>query len=238
MTLAVAHRGDPRAHIENTMESFRSAVDKGADMLELDCRTTADGVVVALHDATLHRLWGVPRALASMSRLDVAAVTVDGTSIPTFEEVLDEIVLPLMVDLPEAAAVDAVLEDVSAARAWPRCVFVGELDALRVVRRRAPGARIGLTWKHLAPPSREILDEIGPEYFNPHYLLSSADAVRDAHEAGRRVSVWTVDSREVMADVIAAGVDAIVTNDIADLVAVLARSAHASEPMRTVPAQQ
>ena len=41
--LVVAHRGDSDAFPENTLPAFRSAVERRADLVELDFRQTADG---------------------------------------------------------------------------------------------------------------------------------------------------------------------------------------------------
>ena len=65
---AVAHRGDPYRFRENTIDSLRSALDQGADAVEIDVRLTRDGVPVLLHDATLKRLWGQDRPLARCPR--------------------------------------------------------------------------------------------------------------------------------------------------------------------------
>ena len=47
---AVAHRGDPYRVRENTIDSLRSALQRGADAVEIDVRLTRDGVPVLLHD--------------------------------------------------------------------------------------------------------------------------------------------------------------------------------------------
>src|ERR1044071_2266469 len=49
------HRGAAGLFPENTMPSFRQAVEDGADALELDVHATRDGVVVVIHDGTLER---------------------------------------------------------------------------------------------------------------------------------------------------------------------------------------
>jgi glycerophosphoryl diester phosphodiesterase len=51
--LILGHRGSPRCAVENSLESFRLALEQGADGVELDVQCTADGVLVAHHDGTL-----------------------------------------------------------------------------------------------------------------------------------------------------------------------------------------
>lgn len=58
--LAIAHRGDPVRHRENTLPAIAAAVEQGADLVEIDVRLTGDGTVVLLHDETLEHLWGIP----------------------------------------------------------------------------------------------------------------------------------------------------------------------------------
>jgi glycerophosphoryl diester phosphodiesterase len=55
-TLHISHRGGATLAPENTLESFRMAVERyRTDMLELDVHLTRDGEVVVAHDATLER---------------------------------------------------------------------------------------------------------------------------------------------------------------------------------------
>ncbi len=51
----IAHRGGRGLWPENTLYAFRRAADLGADVLEMDIRQTADGVLVILHDETVDR---------------------------------------------------------------------------------------------------------------------------------------------------------------------------------------
>lgn len=52
----IAHRGFYAYHPENTILAFSSAVESGADVLEVDTQLTSDGVFVCYHDATLDTL--------------------------------------------------------------------------------------------------------------------------------------------------------------------------------------
>ena len=222
MTLAVAHRGDPIAHRENTLAACTSAVALGADMVEIDLRRAGDGTIVVLHDSTLERLWGIDRAVADLGVADIRAVGEGDLRIPTLPDVLSEVDVPLMVDFTESDVVDGALADVRAAGALDRCLFVtGNVPALRLLRAGAADARIGLTWTGPGLPDSSLLAELGAEFWNPAYQLVTAERVAAVHGLGRLVSTWTVDGRADMERMVRSGVDAIVSNDIAALRAFL-----------------
>ncbi|XP_049555340.1 lysophospholipase D GDPD3 isoform X2 [Orcinus orca] len=61
-----AHRGGSGERLENTMEAMENAVAQRADLLELDCQLTRDGVVVVSHDKDLSRQSGVNRDVGSL----------------------------------------------------------------------------------------------------------------------------------------------------------------------------
>ena len=53
--LIFAHRGDSKNFPENTLSSFISAINKGADVIELDVQMSKDNIPVIIHDTTLDR---------------------------------------------------------------------------------------------------------------------------------------------------------------------------------------
>ncbi len=221
---AVAHRGDPVGERENTLRAFASAMELGADMVEIDLRRTRDGEIVVLHDQTLHRLWGVDASVGDVGLAEVATIGGGDVRIPTLRAVLAAVPVALMVDFTRREVVEAALEAVLEARALERALFVtGNVEALRQLRGRSTVARIGLTWVENSSPPLKLLEELGAEYWNPMFGLVTPKGVAAAHDAGLKVSTWTVDEPEDMARVVGAGVDAVVSNRIADLVAFLGR---------------
>lgn len=53
--LVFAHRGGGGLFPENTLEAFEYSAKMGADVLELDVHSTADGTLVVMHDGTVDR---------------------------------------------------------------------------------------------------------------------------------------------------------------------------------------
>lgn len=94
----VGHRGAAADAVENTLESLELAVAQGADMVELDVQLTADGQLVAFHDATLERLAGSTEIVESSPRARLQARLDSLVSLPEVLEALP-VETPLNVEL-------------------------------------------------------------------------------------------------------------------------------------------
>jgi glycerophosphoryl diester phosphodiesterase len=220
MTIAIAHRGDPVNHWENTLEAFTSAASLGADMVELDCKLTSDGHVVVLHDLTLRRLWGLDQPVAALTWEEVSAIRRSGYRIPDLAEVLDAVALPIMVDVPSTDVLEASFAVVERANGLERCIFAGDTPALVRLRQMSPAARIALSWEKRQLPGAELLARTKPEWFNPSWHLANQATVERMRTAGLGLSVWTVDSPWAMRRVLRVGVDAVITNRAERFIAV------------------
>ncbi len=105
----------------------------------------------------------------------------------------------MMVDFTRREVVAGGLQAVRAAGALDRCLFVtGNVAALQQLRAASAEARIGLTWLDGPEPPLALLRELGAEYWNPWFGLLTAEGVAAVHDAGLRVSTWTVDTPEDM----------------------------------------
>jgi glycerophosphoryl diester phosphodiesterase len=220
--LAIAHRGDPHAHTENTLDAFAAAVAAGADMIELDVRRTSDGRAAVVHDPTLERIWKVRRRVSELTIADVRQL-----GIPDLATALDAIPanVQVMVDYEETRVADPALDAVLEAGALERCLFSGDdFAGHRRIREREPAARIAATWTREAPIPESLLDELGAEFYNPsgNRLGRDPGAVERMHARGTKVSVWTIDEPADMTFFLELGVDAVITNRISALVGLLA----------------
>lgn len=227
---AVAHRGDPYRHRENTLPSLRSAVRAGADAVEMDVRLTADGVPVLLHDPTLKRLWGRTGTLAEATADRLPA------GIPTLHAALAATVgARALLDLTEPASVAPVLAAVREAGARERTYYCGEASAMLAVRDRDPAAEIALTWKTAATLPPLLLHEVRPRWINPRFGLVTPEFLAWAHGRGLLVGAWTVDTRRSMRRLERLGVDAITTNRIGVLRKQLDRARVSGPPAGPAP---
>ncbi|MGW1036561.1 glycerophosphodiester phosphodiesterase [Streptomyces antibioticus] len=219
---AVAHRGDPYRFRENTIDSLRSALDRGADAVEIDVRLTRDGVPVLLHDATLKRLWELDRPLTSLSAAEVQGLTAG--RVPTLVEALAATEgARVMIDLPgtrEPRTARRVVDAVREAGAADRVYYCADATAMLAVRAADPSAEIALTWTSLAPPRPVLLAAVQPRWLNYRFSLADRDLAARVHDGGHLLSVWTPDTRRSMRRLVALGVDSITTNRIDTLTAV------------------
>lgn len=72
--LVLAHRGGMGLWPENTLHAFREALALGVDVLEMDARLSADGRLVAFHDARLERTTDGEGPVAHHSLAELAAL--------------------------------------------------------------------------------------------------------------------------------------------------------------------
>ena len=217
--ITIAHRGEPVGHRENTLGAFAAAVGLGADWVEIDLRRTRDGEIVVLHDQTLERLWEVDASVGDIDWSEVARIGHGDVRIPSLRQVLAAVPVPLMVDFTRREVVEGALEQVVAADALERSLFVtGNVPALRQLRALSGEARIGLTWTDGEEPPLALLEELDAEYWNPWFGVLSEAGAAAVHAAGRLVSCWTVDETADMQRVTAWGADAVVSNQVGALV--------------------
>lgn len=92
-----AHRGLSEACPENTLPAFAAAIVVGAHEIELDVRTSRDGIAVVCHDGSVDRTTDGSGEITNMDWADIRRLDAGvrfgqawrGVRIPTFEQVLD-----------------------------------------------------------------------------------------------------------------------------------------------------
>ena len=238
--LVLGHRGASHAAPQNTLAAFRKTADVGADGIELDVHLSRDGVPVVIHndsvDATTDGK-GLVRemTLAQLKALD-AGVHFDAPRsdarfanerIPTLEEVLAEVGARLLTNIElkaaqTAALVPAVVDLVRRMGMTNRVWFSSfKPYALYRARALAPEIPCGLLYGPLNPGTLLLRPFTPHEALHPYKDLLTEHAVHRAHDRGLRVFTWTLDDPAVARKFAAWGVDGIITNEPAEILAAL-----------------
>jgi glycerophosphoryl diester phosphodiesterase len=217
-----AHRGspDPAAGVrENTLEAFVRAGQLGADAVELDVRMTSDGALAVHHDPVIESLGPVAGLSTGelpvfVPLLDAALDACAGLTVnieiknlpgdPGFDPT--EQVAGQVADLVIATGRQS---EVVISSFWP-----GTLEA---VRDADPDLATGLLLASWTEPAQAVTTALshGCTAVHPHFDLVSATLVDQAHAAGLSVAAWTVNGTTRVRAAQEAGVDTVITDDVA-----------------------
>jgi glycerophosphoryl diester phosphodiesterase len=216
----IAHRGVRDRYPENSLPAFQSALEEGADAIELDVHGTSDGVLVVHHD---DRLPVVPnstlsgRAIAAIPSSELEPFELaPGIGIPTLDEALDAV-------MPRAGAyieikapnIEASLADALARRreSRERCA-VHSFDH-RTVRRFgliAPNIPTGILLAGYPVDSPSLLRAAHARDFWLTCEFIDRDLVDAIHAARGRVIAWTCNDAPEWSRLATLGVDGICTD--------------------------
>jgi len=239
--LAFAHRGGAgyagNVGFENSLYAFEQAVKLGYRYLETDVHASADGVVLAFHDATLDRVTDGVGRISRLTEAQIRRARIGGAyPIPTLAEVLTSWpAVRVNVDVKDAAAIEPLAATLDDLKAHDRvCVASFSARRLRGVRRRlGPNVAtalgpVGVAGLRLVPAPRLrslLLSAPVPCVQVPERVpglpLVTRSFVERAHQLGKHVHVWTVDDATAMVRLLGLGVDGIMTDRIDTLRTVL-----------------
>ena len=219
-TRVYAHRGASATHPENSLAAFEAALGLGVDGVELDIRSTADGVPVVSHDGNLRRTLGIDRALSDISSGDLREIA---PSIPTFAEVLALIDgrCHLDVEIKEAGVEQGVLDRLASLPHDRWAISSFDWDILREIRGLDEAAELWVLSLAVSPGALEAADGLDATTLAVEQSAITREVVTRASEVGRRMMAWTVNDPARAAALAGLGVAVICTDDPASVMSVL-----------------
>jgi glycerophosphoryl diester phosphodiesterase len=270
--LVHGHRGARAWRPENTIPAFQFAIDHGVDVLELDLTVTKDNVLVVSHNPTLapnsypgERICKGPQlapntpirtmTLAEVRQYDCGSValaafpnqvTVPGTKVATFDEVLDlanGTTVQFNVETksfpnhpefppPPAEFVALIVAAIKKHNVNPARIILQSFDwrTLAEMRKQYPAIRLSALvgavkydamMGHTDPTKdfAAIAKLTGAEIISPDWSLVTPEQVGAAHQAGAQVAPYTPNTPEAWQKLANDGVDAIISDDPVALLA-------------------
>lgn len=213
--LKIGHRGARAYEPENTLRSFRKALELGVDAVELDVRRTKDDEIVVIHDAKVDRTTNGKGLVSELTLREIKQlVTEKGERIPTLEEALDfmDKKAKILIELKEIGFEKKVLSLIHEKGLEKNVTIVSFLEeALRKVRELNDEVETGLIYARHKNPIKAAL-ELRANYLLPLYRFTHTANVQKAHEKGLKVMVWTINKREEVAEYAKKGVDGIASD--------------------------
>jgi glycerophosphoryl diester phosphodiesterase len=154
--LRIGHRGAKAYAPENTLTSFKKALEIGVDAVELDVRKTKDNQLVVIHDADVKRTTDGEGLVSELTLKEIKGFSAEeGEKIPTLQESLDFLdkKVKVFVELKEESVEEQVLSIVHERGLEKNVVIVSFLEeALKKVRALDKEIETGLIYaKHKNP---------------------------------------------------------------------------------------
>jgi glycerophosphoryl diester phosphodiesterase len=213
--LKVGHRGARAYEPENTISSFRRALELGVDAVELDVRKTLDNELVVIHNANVNKTTNGSGMVNELTLEEIKGLVIEKNEhVPTLEEVLDAVAnrVKVLVELKETGTEEQVVILIRRKGLVENVTIISfHEDILRKVRQLSDELATGLIYVRHKNPIQAALD-LNAEYLLPLYRFTHSANVKTAHEAGLKVIVWTINNKEEVEEYKKKGVDGIASD--------------------------
>lgn len=226
----IGHRGCAAHEPENTMRSFKRAVELGAHLLECDVHLSRDGKLVVIHDDTVDRTTGAKGLVSALTLVELQQLDAGrGEKIPLLDELLDWLIgqegIGLAIEIKPSANPDAVTRATVAAvreRGLSERVIIISFDqkAISASRRFASEIFTGFLYHDTerVPDPVAMAQLLKASALLPYVGLVTRELVDAAHLKGLLVFTWTANTPEQIEKAFDARVDGI-ASDAPDIVA-------------------
>ena len=230
----IAHRGAGKRAPENTLAAFREGAAQGFRMFECDVKLSADDVPFLLHDSALERTTSGlgtagERSWTALSQLDAGSwhgAPHAGEPLPTLLAIARFVLandLAVNLEIKPTPGVETRTGDLVArvaAQLWagsapPPLLSSFEVPALEAAAAAAPTLPRALLLDELRAGWFETAQRLACRAVVTHHSLMDAAMVQRLHQAGMRALVYTVNERADLAAMRAAGVDGVITDEVA-----------------------
>lgn len=215
MIFKIGHRGARAYEPENTLKSFKKAIEIGVNAIEFDVRQTKDKKLIVFHDDKVDRLTDGKGFIKNLTLEQIKSLDVGGEPIPSFEEALDFIdkkIQRIVIELKEFGFEDKVLRELRKRRLEDRVIIVSFLErVLEKIRELEGNIEMGLIYvTHLSPIKSAL--KLKANYLVPFYRFTHTKDIQKAHKEGLKVIVWTINKKEEALKYAQKGVDGIASD--------------------------
>ena len=242
----MAHRGLSADAPENTLYAFSDAISVGADFIELDVQQTRDGVLVVMHDSNLKRTTGVNKDIWDVDYADIQNLDAGSwfdpayanARIPTLEETLQFVDKRAKLNIeikPTKHGSDTLEQDVAELitryQYTDACYLTSfSYGSLKKVKEVNPEIRTGYL---MSVAYGQFYSLKYADAFSLNKVFVTSQVVNAAHQQGKQIFAWTVNSMSEVRSLCNLHVDSIITDDPVMVQNVISRDS-TGETLRSV----
>jgi len=200
----VGHRGAPMQAPENTLLSFKRAIDIGVDWIEFDLRESKDGVLVVIHDATVDRTTNGKGKVCDMTFEELEKLDAgDGQKIPSLQQVIDLAKgrVKMDMEIKENGIEGDVVDTIEKNGIADQCMVSSFIyDSTKKVKEIGPNIMTAAIMDKMPEDVEKCLDMLFDDV-NTRTLMISKKIVTEPFvgEIGRlgfKVGIWNADTPE------------------------------------------
>lgn len=221
--IVIAHRGNVKAGVENSIEAMQAAKKAGAAYSEMDVVMTKDKRFVVIHDNNLKRLSGVDNTVSNMTLKELQKLTLHQgkftSHIASLEEFLaaaKAVKQPILIELKPYGHEPKdyverflkVLKEQNATK--DNKVMSLDLDVIQKVEKLAPEISTGYVIPiHMGPLPNYAVDFYAVEEFSYNTLFALT-----AEQQKKDVYVWTINDETLMDKMLISPANGIITDEL------------------------
>jgi glycerophosphoryl diester phosphodiesterase len=219
--LKIGHRG-AKGHIaENTISSFKKAIELGCNGIEFDVHLSSDGEVVVIHDESVDRTTDGKGFIRDMSLPELRRLKIlKQFYIPTLSEVIDmtdeNCLINIEIKASEAtkAVIKTIEKYISKQNRKYNQFLVSSFDwkALKEIREMNPEIPLGVLTQTDLELAIGFSEFIQAETIHPYFHLLTSENTKMMQSKSLKVYPWTVNEPEDIKRMLSFNVDGIISD--------------------------
>ena len=233
--IAEGHRGYCARYPENTLISYRAAMQAGVDAFEFDVWLSKDGTPVIMHDGNAYRTCGVDRKLNDMTLEEIKELDAGGKfdprfageRVPTLEELLiqaramrPDIILGVEIKDMREETCDKTVALLKQYGFFDKCIFYAfNARIIKYLKTAHGGRTMGYPDFQMAefePDSYDYYDELGI-----NMKIMRSEIFPFYRDKGMKLHIYCADTEQDVRDAMDHGASFITANEIEPLLKIV-----------------
>ncbi len=214
----IGHRGACGYEPENTLASFRKALELGVEMIEFDVYVLKTGELIVIHDNTVDRTTNGTGYVTDFNFDELRTLDAgNGEAIPLLSEVLDLVDKKAGINIElkgigTAAGVAGLITQYKNEKGWSDDLFmISSFNhvELREFSEIMPSIRIGAVIEGIPVDYAAFAERVGAFSATLSAEFITQEYVQDAHNRGLKVFAYTINDEPEVKRMQLLGVDGI-----------------------------